>query len=1294
MEALRPPAALQLTGNVAENWKRFKQRFELYLAAIGGDEKCDKMQASIFLHVVGDEALEVYNNFTFSAKDKMKLNKIMDKFEAYCIPKRNVTFERHRFFTCVQKMGETIDQYVNELRNRGKTCEFGGLTESLIKDRIVCGITDNGLRERLLREPDLDLGKALALCRASETVKTQAKELLSDVSCNVDAVKRDAHKYHKHKTSDDKKWTGQSNKNRVTNQKSCTRCGTQHPPRQCPAYGKQCNKCNKDNHYARCCKNPAQKGKVDAVDDEVEEFYVDAVNDEKEEKDWITTLKVNDIHLQFKLDTGANVNVMSETDFMKIRPRPKIHRANMKVTAYAGADIPKKGKCIVNVTHKDKVHKLAFIIVPRDVQAILGLSACERLQLVKRVFVVDRQKETVYDQLMEEYKDLFQGLGCLPGEHTVRVDESVPPVIHPCRKVPFALQKQLKEELDRMESLNVIQKIDEPTEWVSSLVVVDKKNGKLRICLDPRDLNRAIKREHFKLPTREDIMAQFANAKYFSKLDASSGFWQMKLDEPSSKLCTFNSPFGRYRFLRLPFGIASAPEVYHKTINMIYEHVDGVDTSMDDIIIWGATRAEHDVRLKAVLEATRKANLKLNKEKCQLGVTELTFVGDILSSEGVRPDPRKVSAIKNMPRPECKKDVQRFNGMITYMGKFIPNLSEKMAPLRQLTEKNIEWQWNHEHEKSWTELKELLTEEPVLRFYDPEKPIKISSDASQSGLGAVLLQKYEENWQPVAYASRSMTDPETRYAQIEKELLSITYACERFHQFVSGQEISVETDHKPLIALFQKPLNDCPLRIQRMMIRLQRYSLNVAYTPGKLMYTADTLSRAVDPQERANTKLDEDVDAYVHMITSALPVADAKMELIRTETNKDETLKQLKQIIRDGWPTVKQNCSPETAEYWNYRAELSEVDDVIYKGSKIVIPESLRKEMLKRIHEGHLGIEKCKKRAREVMFWPRINQDVTNEVSKCTTCLKYRASHPAEPLHPHQAPDRPYQKVGADLFACQGKDYLVVTDYYSLYPEVCRLTTTTAEAVITCMKSIFSRHGVPSQVFSDNGPQFANDRFKTFAKEWDFQHTTSSPHFPQSNGLVENSVKTVKKLMHKAADSGTDFYQSLLIYRTTPLECGMSPAQLLMGRLLRSNLPIPENLLKTKEGDKMRMVKDQQKEKQKFYFDRGTRNLPELHTGDQVRFKDRTNTWSQKGTVLSQVQPRSYTIRTEEGAVLRRNRRDLLKGPATARQGTETVEQTQHTAGNPSTETDQNQGQAVRKSSRTVKLPERLIVTI
>jgi len=216
---------------------------------------------------------------------------------------------------------------------------------------------------------------------------------------------------------------------------------------------------------------------------EVEEFYVDAVAEGGEEhKEWIV-LQINNSTVAFKLDTGAQVNLLSETEFNKLKPRPKLHVAKLKVTGYSGADIPVKGKCVAKVRYKDKEHSLAFVVVPKDFQAILGLSACERLHLVKRVLMVAESKvsEPEYGSILTEYGDVFKGLGCLSGEHTIQIDETVPPVIHPCRKVPFALQRQLKEELDKMESLGVIQKIDHPTDWVSSLVIVDKKNGKLRV---------------------------------------------------------------------------------------------------------------------------------------------------------------------------------------------------------------------------------------------------------------------------------------------------------------------------------------------------------------------------------------------------------------------------------------------------------------------------------------------------------------------------------------------------------------------------------------------------------------------------------------------------------------------------------------------------------------------------------------------------------------------------------------------------------------------------------------------
>uniref|UniRef100_A0A8C4RHI8 Gypsy retrotransposon integrase-like protein 1 n=1 Tax=Erpetoichthys calabaricus TaxID=27687 RepID=A0A8C4RHI8_ERPCA len=1292
MEKLQPPPSLQLSGNLAENWKRFKQRFEVYLAAIGADEKSDKMKTCILLHIIGEEALEIYNNFQFDQGEHMKLDVILDKFERYCIPKRNVTFERHKFFTCIQKQGETIDQYVTELRTRSKTCEFGELTESLIKDRIVCGIPDNALRERLLRELDLDLEKTVRICRAAETIKVQVKEMCNEVNA-VHVLNKKGKNKMQLNTEENKS----GNKTIYSTKQACGRCGSHHAPRQCPAYNKVCKKCGKNNHFARCCKSQVKPSQVHTVEEtEVEEFYIDALTEVNgRRKEWILPVQVNNAIISFKLDTGAQVNIMPENEYRKLQPRPSLQETEIKITGYSGMQIPVTGQCVACVKYKNKKYSLVFVVVPKRVQAILGLSACEKMNLIERVLTINIEDNTEYEALLQKYSDLFLGLGCLPGEHKIITDKNVSPVIHPCRKVPFALKEKLAEELDRMESLQVIKKINEPTEWVNSLVIVEKKDGKLRICLDPRDLNRAIKREHFKLPTREEIMAQFANAKYFSKLDASSGFWQLKLDESSSKLCTFNTPFGRYQFLRLPFGIASAPEVYHKTIHMIFEHFDGVDTSMDDIIVWGSSKEEHDERLKKVLDATRTANLKLNKGKCLVGVQELTFLGDILSSEGVKPDKSKVSAIENMPRPQCKKDIQRFIGMVNYQAKFIPNLSNILAPLRQLTEKNVEWTWNYEQETAWNEVKKLLIKEPVLKFYDPHKPIKISSDASQSGLGAVLLQKHDETWQPVAYASRSLTGAETRYAQIEKELLSITFACERFHQFVSGQAIMIETDHKPLLALFKKPLNDCPLRIQRMMIKLQRYTLQVTFTPGRWMFTADTLSRAVDEKYGHEEKSSEVIEAYVDMVIKAMPVSDSKTQLIRTETAKDEVMQMLKEVIVQGWPENKHNCNPQVSDYWNCRAELTVVDGIIYKGCKIVIPLSLRKQMLQKIHEGHLGIEKCKKRAREVMYWPKINQDVSNEVERCSVCLKYRPSNPSEPLSPHPVPERPYEKVGVDLFTCHGKDFLMVTDYFSAYPEVCALNTTNSETVIKCLKAVFSRYGVPNVVFSDNGPQFTSLHFKNFAKEWDFVHQTSSPNYPQSNGLVERSIHTIKHLMKKSKESGSDFYKSLLIYRSTPLEHGASPAQLLMGRRLRSNLPMKQTLLKSGMEDKVRKVKENINRKQKIYFDRGTRILPELEIGEEVRIKDSsTNTWNLQGAVKEQIDPRSYIVETSDGTVLRRNRRDIVVDKTSkepSKVSTETVEMTTSTSR--MSESGRDSSETLRRSSRVKQPPTRLIET-
>ena len=283
---------------------------------------------------------------------------------------------------------------------------------------------------------------------------------------------------------------------------------------------------------------------------------------------------------------------------------------------------------------------------------------------------------------------MFDGIGCLEGTYQIKIDPTVSPVVHPPRKIPFTQREKVKEELDRMEKLGVIRKAEGPTEWVSSLVVVEKPNGKVRLCLDPRDLNKAIQREHYPMKAVEEVAAELSDAKVFSVLDATSGFWHIKLDEKSSELLTFNTPFGRYQYLRMPFGINSAPEIFQKRMTQAFEDLSGVKTIADDILVWGRSEAEHNHRLEQVLEQSRKVGLKLNRSKMKIMTAEVPCIGHVLTSNALKPDPKKVHAVEGMPSPEDKPALLRFLGMVNYMSKFIPSLADLTQLLRATAQRS------------------------------------------------------------------------------------------------------------------------------------------------------------------------------------------------------------------------------------------------------------------------------------------------------------------------------------------------------------------------------------------------------------------------------------------------------------------------------------------------------------------------------------------------------------------------------------------------------------------------------
>ena len=301
--------------------------------------------------------------------------------------------------------------------------------------------------------------------------------------------------------------------------------------------------------------------------------------------------------------------------------------------------------------------------------------------------------------------------------------------------------------------------------------------------------------------TLEDIAPKLAQAKILSVVDAKDGFLQVVVDEPSSLLTTFWTPFGRYKWNRLPFGISFAPKEFERRLKEVLEGLDNVAVVADDLLIfgWGNSHqdaeADHDKVMAALLERARQKNLKLNKNKLKFKEKQVTYMGHILTDQGIKPDPQKITAIQDMQRPEDPAAVLRLLGMLNFLGQYLPNLSHITEPLRRLTHEDPKWEWLPEHKAALNKIKSLLSKEPCLRYYDLKEEVTIEADASQFGLGAVLYQQ----GQPVAWASRTLTKTERNYAQIEKEMLALVYACERIDHYLHGRKsINALTDHKPL----------------------------------------------------------------------------------------------------------------------------------------------------------------------------------------------------------------------------------------------------------------------------------------------------------------------------------------------------------------------------------------------------------------------------------------------------------------------------------------------------------------
>lgn len=1219
-------------------WPDWKKRFSRFRTATKLDKEDGPVQVSTLVYALGKEAENILSSFSYEdEEDESDYDVVLAKFDAYFIPRRNVIHERACFNQRVQRPGERAETFIRSLYELSEHCDFGTTREEHIRDRIVVGILDKTLSQRLQLIPSLTLDKTVQEVRQSEEVKAQVDQQ-GERACAIQEVAQ----RHSSGGGARTKWRRpQRDKPRDrdgdSEHRKCGRCGkTQHSQQdKCPARKSTCNRCGKSGHWERVCKSRLVS-EVTEAEGQGQYFLGSVDSTPYDDDDWTVSLNIGSSEpINFKIDTGADCCIISETVFKTLQPKRVLHTAK-KVLSGPGGGLNCLGQFITQASYKGQTYTFRlYVIRGASVNSLLSRPVALAMGLVRRVYEISSDQE-------------FGLLKTQPVKIVLQEDAQ-PYAVCTARRVPIPLLSAVKEELERMVANDIIETVTEPTEWCAAMVPVPKKSGKARICVDLKKLNKAVKRERLILPTAEEMTAKLGGSTVFSSLDAASGFWQIPLDKDSQRLTTFITPFGRYCFKRLPFGITSAPEIFQRKMLETLEGLQGVAVYMDDIIVHGGDMKEHDERLQKVMERLESAGLKLNTEKCVLRKGELHFLGQVINRDGVRCDPAKVSAINELDPPENVHELKRALGMVNYLGKYVPDLATVGQPMYELLKSDSVWMWGPAQQSAFEKIKELLTTSPTLVYYDVHKPTMVSADASSYGIGGVLLQLHGEDWRPVAYCSRRLTDAETRYAQIEKECLASVWACERFEMYLYGlPAFKLITDHKPLIPLMNsRDLDNVPIRCQRLLMRLMRFNLEAEFAPGKTLVVADMLSRSPQRGTEHNRDSHTDVECYVAAVISSVPASPRKMDMIRAETAADEQLQEVIRYIQKGWPEHIAHTHSCVREYFPVRNELSVHDGLVVRGSRIVIPEKMRSDTLERIHEGHQGLSKCRDRANTSVWWPGIASQITHRVENCMYCREQRRAQSREPLLSTPLPDRPWLKIGIDLCEHEKENFLVIADYYSRYLEILHMPTTTSTQVALKLRATFARFGIPEEVVSDNGPQFSSEAFRDLAREMDFKHTTSSPHNPQGNGHAERAVQTAKRILRQE-----DPLLALMIYRSSPhSSTGVSPAELLMGRKIRTTLPILAKNLQPKWPSRLHIrAKDAvEKSKQAYYYNRrhGVRQLTPLQRGDHVLTRlDNQKAWTAPAVVAGEsTTQRSYLIETEQGALLRRNRRHLQAVP-------------------------------------------------
>ena len=1212
-----PPAFLPTSGAPELPWEQWRKAFEVYLLASGADDLPDKRKRALLLHCLGCEGQNVFSNLK-DAGDTYKA--AMVALEAHFAPKVNVVSERYKFRQRCQLPHETTEEYANVLRGLASRCKFGTLMEEMVRDQIIEKTKMPRLRERLLIESDLTLEKTLVLAAQSEAATLQAREM--EASAQVSAVSK-------------------SKPGKVTSQVAkCYRCGsTKHLAAcaGCPGMKAKCSKCGKSGHFTKCCMsktelsgstNPsgtATKAEVSGRSNfprkkvcNVDIMTIDDgdVGSQLMHKVLLTADGVS-TECEMLIDTGSQVSLIPDMLYKDRFSAVPLSIAPHKLVSVMGQPLPVQGCVILQVTVPDtnKSTKAVFYVV-EEVKPILGLNVMSALALT----LSPGTPHPVSAVKVEEEDHLSMISGFI---HKPNVNPQVQSTRAKARRLPFSIREEVDQELNRMLKADIIEEAEAP-EWLSPLVVTRRRNGQVRICVDLRGPNKAIIQDAFPLPHLEEMFHRLRGAEVYSTLDLTKAYHQLELHPDVRNMTAFATHDAVYRFKRCPLGMSSVPGAFQRVMATVLKGVQGVQSYLDDLIVFGATVQEHDQALATVLQKLKACNIQLNMEKCKLRQSSVSYLGLLVSKEGLKVDPDRIRSVAEAVAPTSREELQSFLGLAGYYAKFVPDFATVVEPLRQLLRGCQAFQWSDDANRAFEEVKQRIVQSGPLTPFDPNLPTLVTTDASGVGLGATLSQLHGTQERIVAFASRSLTTAERNYAATEREGLACVWAVEKWRTYLWGHHFTLRTDHQALQTLLSPQAHGrAGMRIARWAARLMVYHFDVKYIKGCDNIITDCLSR-LHHSELPDGQSEED-----DFVVAAVGLPAITEACFREECGRDKVLAALRELLHTDWPRRNQlpaNLRP----YHAVRHELCVADDLLYRGERLIAPQLLQDKIVSLAHEQHQGMVRSKQLIRQTYWWPGLDAQVEEAVRRCQVCQKNEKTMKCTPtpLQPVEFPPGPWFKVGVDIVGPltgpkQCRYAIVAMDYYSKWPEVGFTEDITSSGVIRFLNSVFAREGYVHELVTDNGTQFVSQEFEDYLRVKGIRHLRSSNYHPQANGEVERFNQVLKNTLRSAKladrpwkEAVTEF---LLHYRATPhAATRASPSQLLHGRLMTTKLTVLPEKPRKEEDLKVRERVQKAQKKMKAYTDARRRGRPARHAvGDWVRAR-RAGDWHGPLQVMKQ----------------------------------------------------------------------------